>query len=62
MKDIKKAVCKKIYCLENDKIYESQTQAAKELGLDQGNISRVCRGKAKTTGGYHFEFVQESDE
>lgn len=51
----------KIYCLENEKIYESQTQAAKELGLDQGNISRVCRGVLKQTGGYHFKFVIEED-
>lgn len=60
--NIKKAVCKKIYCLENDKIYESQTQAARELGLDQGNISKVCRGIHKQTGGYHFEFVIEEGE
>ena len=51
----------KIYCLENEKIYESQTQAAKELGLNQGNISRVCRGVLKQTGGYHFKFVIEED-
>ena len=49
----------KIYCLENKKIYDSQTQAAKELGLNQGNISRVCRGILKQTGGYHFKFVIE---
>lgn len=54
--NVKKAVCKKIYCIENEKIYESQTQAARELGLDQGNISKVCRGIFKQTGGYHFEF------
>ena len=60
--NIKKAVCKKIHCLENDKIYESQTQAARELGLDQGNISKVCRGIHKQTGGYHFEFVIEEGE
>ena len=50
---------RKIYCFENEKIYESQAQAAKELGLDQGNISRVCRGIFKQTGGYHFKFVIE---
>ena len=54
--NIKKATRKKIYCRELDKVYESQTQAAKELGLDQGNISKVCRGIHSQTGGYHFEF------
>lgn len=52
---------RKIYCFENEKIYESQAQAAKELGLDQGNISRVCRGIFKQTGGYHFEFIEEGN-
>lgn len=56
---IKKAHSKKIYCKELDRIFNSQKEAAAELGLDQGNISRVCRGKANTTGGFHFEFVIE---
>lgn len=56
---IKKAHSKRIYCKELDKVFESQKVAAQELGLDQGNISRVCRGKANTTGGYHFEFIKE---
>lgn len=55
----KKRSVRKIYCFENEKIYESQTQAAKELGLNQGNISRVCQGIFKQTGGYHFKFVIE---
>lgn len=56
---IKKAHSKKIYCKELDRIFNSQKEAAAELGLDQGNISRVCRGKANTTGGFHFEFIIE---
>lgn len=54
----------KIYCKELNRIFESQTAAAKELGLWQGNITKVCTGKAKTTGGYHFEFLknENSDE
>lgn len=56
---IKKAHSKKIYCKELDRTFNSQKEAAEELGLDQGNISRVCRGKANTTGGFHFEFIIE---
>ena len=59
--NLKKAHSKKIRCVELDRIFSSQKEAAAELGLDQGNISRVCRGKANTTGGYHFEFVIEED-
>lgn len=56
---IKEAHSKKIYCKELDRTFNSQKEAAAELGLDQGNISRVCRGKANTTGGFHFEFIIE---
>lgn len=59
---VRKAHNKKIYCKELDRVFESQKVAAQELGLDQGNISRVCRGKANTTGGYHFEFVIDEEE
>lgn len=59
---IRQAHNKKIYCKELDRTFNSQKEAAIELGLDQGNISRVCRGKANTTGGFHFEFVIEEGE
>lgn len=59
---VKMIKSKKVYCRELDKVFESQKVAAAELGLDQGNISRVCRGKANTTGGYHFEFYVEKEE
>lgn len=52
---------KKVICVETGQIFRTLNEAAEEMNLDQGNISRVCNGKAKTTGGYTFEFVQESD-
>lgn len=57
----KKRNNRKIYCLENEKIYESQTQAAEELGIDRSNICNVCNGRRNTAGGYHFKFVIEED-
>jgi hypothetical protein len=33
------------------------TAAAKELGIKAAGISKCCNGKAKTTGGYHWRFV-----
>ena len=50
--------CKKVYCVELDKVFESGAAAAKELGLDSSNISNVCNGKRNKTGGYHFQFVK----
>ena len=56
-------VCKKhrkaVYCVELDKVFESQKQAAQELGLTQGNISNCLAGRQKQTGGYHFEWILE---
>lgn len=52
---------KKIYCKELDRVFESQAAAARELGLDKCSISKVCLGKQHTTGGFHFEFVEEKE-
>ena len=48
---------KPIYCVELDKIYDSLKQASEELLLNQGNISKACRGKIKTCGGYHWRYI-----
>ena len=52
---------KKIRCVETGKIFDSARIAAKEMSLNNSTISSVCNGKRKTAGGYHFEFLQESD-
>ena len=52
---------KQIICIETGKIYKSQSEAARQLGLDSGNISKVCNGKAKTTGGLTFRFYEEEE-
>lgn len=52
-------VSKAVYCVELDRTFSSQTNAAKELGLYPNNISRCCNGTLKTTGGYHWRFVNE---
>ena len=48
---------KAVYCIELNRTFKSQTDAAKELGISQGNISSCLTGKIKTTGGYHFKFA-----
>lgn len=49
---------KMIRCIETDMLYESIAQAAKETGVNRSKISDVCNGRRKTTGGYHWEFVE----
>ena len=53
---------KPIYCEELDRTFNGMAQAARELGLNQGNISRCCKGIYKTTGGYHFRYAETSVE
>jgi len=39
-------------------IYHSVNQAARENGIKQANISKVCVGTRKTTGGFVWKFTQ----
>ena len=55
-----KKISKSIYCEELDRMFESATVAAKELQIDRGHISACCRGKRKTTGGYHWRYAEVS--
>lgn len=47
-----------VFCSNGEK-YDSVTEAAKSLRLDPSSISKVCRGKYKTCGGYTFKYVSE---
>lgn len=43
--------------VETGEIFESVRQAANKYGIIETHISRVCRGKRKKTGGYHWKYV-----
>lgn len=49
-----------IICLNNGITYDSVIMAAKELGLRTGNISNVCKGRARHTGGYRFQYADKA--
>lgn len=53
---------RKVRCIETGEVYESVTCAGKEIGISYSNISSVCNGKAKTAGGYHWEYVEETTQ
>ena len=38
-------------------VFSGVTEAANVLGLDSSSISKVCRGKLKTTKGFRFKYV-----
>ncbi len=51
---------KQIRCIDNDTIYSSAGEAARELGLTEAarkNITNVCKGRRKVAGGYRWEHV-----
>ena len=48
-----------ILCVELNKIFGSQGEAARELNLHQSNINKVLLGKRKTTGGFSFINIEE---
>ena len=50
-----------VYCSELDRTFKSISFAARELGLHQSLISKVCKGERKTTGGYQFEYAEISN-
>jgi len=51
---------KKVLCIETGEIFESVHEATRKTGVDFSSISRVCSGKLKTTGGYHWEYLHQS--
>lgn len=54
---ISRALSKKVLCVETGEIFESAWDAQRKTGIHHGNISAVCRGKLKTTGGFHWAFA-----
>lgn len=46
-----------IRCVELNKVFSGANEAARELGLNQSNITQVCRGNRKTCGGFHWEYT-----
>lgn len=48
---------KSIYCVELDRVFKSQKEAAKELDICQSGISFVLTGKMQTYKGYHWKYV-----
>ena len=51
---------KPVYCLELDTVFESVQECGRQLNLYATNISKVCKGKIHTTGGYHFQYYSDT--
>lgn len=54
---------KKVICIETNQIFNSMSEAERELNLHQGHVSRICKGLLKSTKGYSFKYYRGySDE
>lgn len=51
---------KPVYCEELDQVFYGIREAARALNLRHQCIYYCCHGKQKTTGGYHFRFIEET--
>lgn len=47
----------KVLCLETNIEYNSAKDAERDTGIDSGSIGRVCNGKRKSAGGYHWKWI-----
>ena len=55
---VKTKIAKKVRCIETGIIYDSIKDVYKAFNKKyQGGISTCCNNKAKTTLGYHWEFI-----
>ena len=47
----------KVLCVETNIEYNSAKDAERDTGVDSGSIGRVCNGKRKSAGGYHWKWI-----
>lgn len=52
---------KPILCVETGVIYPSLTLAADACNIDKRNISQCATGRTKTSGGYHWEYINKQE-
>lgn len=48
---------KKVLCVETSVVYSSVSDAEKCTGICRQNIGKVCNGKLKTAGGFHWKYT-----
>lgn len=48
---------KKVLCVETNIIYPSAMEAERQTRVYQTSIVQCCKGKYKTSGGFHWQYV-----
>lgn len=50
---------KKVLCIETNISYDSAREAGRQTGISYSGIAKACRGELKTSGGYHWKYIQD---
>lgn len=50
-------LAKKVICVETGVIYPSAPEIERQLGICKNSICNCCNNKAKTAGGYHWQYI-----
>lgn len=48
-----------VRCVETGEVFKNQAEAGRAIGKHRYGINNVLKGKQKTCGGYHWEYVDE---
>ncbi len=51
---------KPVYCEETNTVYESVQACAKQLGVQPTAVCACCKGRHKSTGGYHLQYYNNT--
>lgn len=49
----------KVICLDNNTIYESASEAGRQLNIHESSITRCCNGGYRAIKGYHFMYFDD---
>lgn len=49
-----------VICVETGVYYKSIYAAGSDLEINNGDLSRTCRGYHKTCGGYHWKYAEDA--
>ena len=52
----------KVVCMETGEIFEQPKAAAEKAGIHPSNITQVCRGEQLSAGGFHWKYVNETEQ
>lgn len=49
-----------VFCEETNTVYPSIQECARQLGLQATNVCRCCKGRLKSTGGFHLSYYNNT--